>query len=127
MATIETRLADAQGLLSLVVDEWTKGEKEHAAEELEEACTRLLVLAREMRAEAPADEQELVHCCGHCGHLCNVNELKHEACPRCGTLREGVLVVARVDKWQERHEAPLVRPQGHCVKVADANGTTWRV
>lgn len=112
MNTIETRLADALKLLSGAEWRYKGGMKKHALSQIKDACAKLLVVAQEVEAElAPVDEV-LLHCCGHCGYECQVNELKAGACPRCGTLKDGVLVIAK--------------PCGHCVTVEN-NGVTWRV
>lgn len=38
-----------------------------------------------------------------------------------------ILEIPTVDKWTERDEAVLVRPQGHCVSIRTADGTRWEV
>lgn len=117
LTEIETKLADARRLVNGVELEYNHGDKGRALNGLKEAITRLLVLKLDMEAElAPADEA-LQFGCGHCGHECPVSELNAGKCPRCGTVKDGVLVVPKVDKWREREEALLVRRQPKGVRL----------
>jgi hypothetical protein len=114
---IETKLSDAIRLLIGSEYEYKHGNKQYALNGVKEVCARLLVLKTEMEAElAPADDA-LQFGCGHCGHECAVTELHAGKCPRCGTVKDGVLVVPKVDKWREREEALLVRPQPKGVRL----------
>lgn len=117
MNEIETKLSDAIRLLVGSEYEYKHGNKQYALNGVKEVCARLLVLKTEMEAEAAPADEALQFGCGHCGHECPVSELNAGKCPKCGAVKDGVLVVPKVDKWREREEAPLRKPTGHAVVI----------
>lgn len=108
------RIDDVIRLLRVAQTTYRQGNRENAERGVKEATARLIVVAAEIRND-PADA--LAFGCGHCGYECPASELNAGKCPRCGTIKDGVLVVPHVDKWTEREEAPLRKPQGHAVVI----------